>query len=210
MKYIQKKGEPPELTDWKQQANADWTPSYQELRGSLKQSVKKALMAEQGYLCCYCEQALDAVNSHIEHFRPQSDPTVDSLDFSNLLCSCQNQMCKGEPRHCGNLKGDWFDEVLLLSPLDKNSEARFKFTADGHIQPQDNQDTAARVTIEKSGINIPKLRAARKLVIEIFLDGELSIGELSLFIENYLKEREDSHLNPFWTTINSLFGDFSD
>lgn len=207
MKYIEKKGEPLELTDWKQRESADWTPSYQELRGSLKNTVKKALMAEQGYLCCYCEQALDDINSHIEHFRPQSDPTVDPLDFSNLLCSCQNQIRKGEPRHCGNLKGDWFDEVLLLSPLEKSSEARFKFTADGHIQPQDNQDMAARVTIDKLGLNIPKIRAARKLVIELFLDENLSINELILFIESYLKEREDGRLNPFWTTINSLFED---
>lgn len=93
-----------------------------------------ALMAEQGYICCYCERRLTNDDSHIEHFRPQSDPTVDPLDFGNLLCSCQNQLKKGEPRHCGNLKGEWFDRDLLVSPLIPGCEDRFAFTGDGEIK----------------------------------------------------------------------------
>ncbi|MEB3174076.1 MAG: retron system putative HNH endonuclease, partial [Cyanobacteriota bacterium] len=98
MKYIQKQAEPLELIQFKNQINDNWKPNYADL---YKPPIKQALMQEQGFICCYCEQRLDPEDCHIEHFQPQSDPSVDPLDFSNMLCSCQNQMQKGEPRHCG-------------------------------------------------------------------------------------------------------------
>lgn len=104
MKHIIKHQEPSEFLQWKANATEDWQPSYAQLSGSIKNSVKQALITEQGYLCCYCECRLRDEDSHIEHFRPQHNSSIDSLDYSNLLCSCQNNLKKGEPRHCGNLR----------------------------------------------------------------------------------------------------------
>ncbi|MGD9659786.1 MAG: retron system putative HNH endonuclease [Porticoccaceae bacterium] len=204
MKYIVKGTEPPELTAWKRPAIEDWQPTYADLRGAEKQAVKKALMQEQGYLCCYCERQLIDGDSHIEHFKPQSDPTVDPLDYANLLCSCQNKLDKGEPRHCGNLKGDWFDDLLLVSPMAPDCESRFTYTADGRIYPA-NQDPAAKETIEHLGLDLPKLVSLRAAAIAHFLDDELTGEELSLFIEGYLQRDTEGHFNQFWTTIHSLF-----
>jgi hypothetical protein len=65
MKYIKKGPEPKELIEWKGLANENWQPSYNDLRNPEKSLVKTALMVEQGYICCYCEQALTAtVPSH--------------------------------------------------------------------------------------------------------------------------------------------------
>lgn len=105
MKHIMKQPEPELFTDWKNLAGEDWQPSYQLLSGDVKQAVKVALMLEQGFLCCYCERRLTDDDSHIEHFQPQSNPLVDPLDYENMLCSCQNQLERGEPRHCGIRKG---------------------------------------------------------------------------------------------------------
>jgi len=58
MKYMKKQIEPQSLTNWKQQSNDNWQPSYSGLGSSLKDDIKKALIKEQGYLCCYCEQRL--------------------------------------------------------------------------------------------------------------------------------------------------------
>lgn len=206
MKYIQKQAEPPEFTRWKQQANEDWQPTYKDLRGDEKTAVHEALIREQGSLCCYCEQTLDPDDSHIEHFQPQSDPKVDPLDFENMLCSCQNQIKKGVPRHCGNLKENWFDSNLLISPLDPNCETAFKFTADGHIQPRKEQDQAAVTTISKLGLNIPKLREARKKAIEPFLEPSLSEEELKEFITGYLLPSPSGEFSEFWSSIQYLFG----
>ena len=208
MKHIIKKEEPQALTDWKALANEDWQPTYGDLSGYTKKAVKDALMAEQGAICCYCEQRLTDDNSHIEHFMPQSDQAVDPLDFGNLLCSCQNQLKKGEPRHCGNLKDDWFDPDLLVSPFDPGCEDRFAFTGDGLIKPAAGHDQAASETITRLGLSIPKLNDMRAKVIEPFLDESLSTDEMQVFVSGYLKRDVSGQFGEFWTTIRYLFGGF--
>lgn len=204
MKYIQKRTEPQDFTHWKAQASPDWTPTYGALRGKEKATVKTALMVEQGYLCCYCERQIDDQDSHIEHFRPQHLNAVDPLDFGNMLCSCQKERTAGEPLHCGALKGRWFDPALLISPLDPNCETRFRFTADGRIEPHAIPDLAAETTIAKLGLALPKLRALRASAIAPFIDPDLSDQELEQFVQGYLDPSESGKLSPFWTTIKQL------
>lgn len=205
MKHIVKKSEPKAFTDWKAIANEDWQPSYNELSGNTKQAVKEALMREQGWLCCYCERRVSDEDSHIEHFRPQADPNVDSLDFSNLLCSCHNQQETREPRHCGHLKGSWFDSKLLISPLDTSCESRFRYLHDGTIEPSTQNDTAARTTIEKLGLNTQKLRASRADTITPFSIENLSNDELSVLVSDYLAMDSSGRHGEFYTTIKYLF-----
>ena len=209
MKWIRKQEEPEAFTDWKALANEDWQPSYDTLSGDPKEAVKTALMKEQGYICCYCERRLVDADSHIEHFRPQSDPDVDPLDFSNMLCSCQDQLKKGEPRHCGVLKDDWFDSQLLISPLDPDCETRFAFSGRGRIKPAQKTDEAAIETIARLGLDIPKLNDLRASAIEPFIDEALSTEELAQFVSGYLKMDNGNQFNQFWTTIRYLFGDYA-
>ncbi len=205
MKYIEKEDEPSAFTDWKSLANEDWQPTYTDLPGDIKAPVKRALANEQGSICCYCERRLTDVDSHIEHFRPQSDPAVDPLDFNNMLCSCQNRLKKGEPRHCGNLKEDWFDKDLLISPLNPGCETFFAYSADGEIRPANQIDEAAKTTIMKLGLNIDKLIDLRKNAIAPFLDDSLSDADCISFIEGYLKRNSDGLFPEFFTTFRHLF-----
>jgi uncharacterized protein (TIGR02646 family) len=163
-------------------------------------------MEEQGYICCYCEQRLEIGDSHIEHFQPQHNPAVDALDYSNILCSCQDRLKKGDPRHCGNLKGEWFDRTLLISPLEPGCEARFHFNGDGTIRPTNAEDPAAATTIEKLGLDLPILNDLRNQAIEPFLDQELTASEFTKFVYGYLQKNNKGILSEFWTTIHQLFG----
>lgn len=206
MKFIVKQSEPDEFSAWKLLANDNWQPCYAGLSGDIKHAVKAALIAEQGAICCYCERRLIDNDSHIEHFEPQSNPAVDALDFSNLLCSCQNKTKRGEPLHCGNLKGGWFDESLLISPLDSHCDNRFSYKGNGTIMATDKDDDAAKETISHLGLGIPKLNALRNNAIEPFLDDSLSEDDLKRFISGYLKKDQQNKLGEFWTTINHLFG----
>jgi uncharacterized protein (TIGR02646 family) len=205
MKYISKGTQPQAFTDWKALANDDWQPSYDILGGEVKIAVKSSLIREQGYLCCYCEGRLTDEDSHIEHFRPQTDPATDPLDFSNMLCSCQNRLKKGEPRHCGNLKGDWFEENLLVSPLRPECETAFAYTGDGNIRPANPEDDAPKTTIQKLGLNISKLRALRSQAIDPFLDPGLSNEEFHVFVSGYLQTDGDGKSPSFYTMIEYLF-----
>ncbi len=205
MKYILKQSEPQELIDFKAASNPpDWIPSYDNLTKIAKDATKLALMKEQGYICCYCERRLEANDSHIEHFKPQSDASVDDIDFSNMLCSCQKNINKGDPRHCGNLKGDWFDEALLVSPLSNSCSDNFGYKGDGTIFAIDD-DMAAKTTIKKLGLDIGKLNALRESVIEPFLDGALTDEEFKLFVDGYLKIDSHGRYSEFQTTIKHLF-----
>ncbi len=161
-------------------------------------------MKEQGYICCYCERTLTENDLHIEHFKPQNDPSVDPLDFTNMLCSCQVNLEKGADRHCGNLKGGWFDERLLVSPMISSCESKFGFKGDGTIYPIGN-DLAAKTSIEKLGLDINKLNNLRKLAIDPFLDTVLSDEEFNLFVDGYLRLDSNGKYNPFPTTIEYLF-----
>ena len=200
MKHIVKGQEPREFTDWKNCANGDWQPTYGDLCGDEKKAVKTALMLEQGYICCYCERELEGHDSHIEHFNPQSTHVSDSLNFSNMLCSCQGQQ-KCEPRHCGNLKGN---EVLPISPLESDCESKFTYTADGYIGHVSN-DRDAEDTIRILGLGIDKLNALRKGAIEGVFDDINDINEesLAIFVNEYLT-KIDGKYKPFHTTIGYL------
>ncbi len=205
MKHIIKQSEPIEFSEWKQQANENWQPTYDILGGDVKKSVKASLMEEHGYICCYCERRLEINDSHIEHFQPQHDPAVDALDYSNILCSCQDRLKKGDPRHCGNLKGDWFDRTLLISPLEPGCEERFHFNGDGTIRPTDVEDQAATTTIKKLGLNLSILNDLRNQAIEPFLDPDLTAEQFTKFVHGYLQKSNKGMLGEFWTTINQLF-----
>ncbi|MBE9064137.1 retron system putative HNH endonuclease [cf. Phormidesmis sp. LEGE 11477] len=204
MKHIQKQNEPQEFIDWKKKKK---NPTYERFKKTKKVRipVKEALIKEQGGLCCYCERQITLDNSHIEHFKPKSDKTVDPLDFQNLLCSCQRELAEKEPRHCGNAKGD-YDPTLLISPLESTCATHFIFDGDGNIGPKENTDRRAVNTIKQLQLNIPKLIALRQGAIGLFLDSRLSDDELKTFIEGYLSRSQSGYYSEFWTTIDFLFG----
>ena len=205
MKHIVKQPEPGDFVDWKAQANEDWQPTYAELSGDTKKSVKDSLMSEQGYICCYCEQVLVDRDSHIEHLVPQSRAGAGPLDYSNLLCSCQRSPAAGEPRHCGNLKGSWYSPDLMVSPLDSGCESRFSYLYDGHIKPRMLEDEGAAETIARLGLDIPKLVAMRSAAIAPFMEKDLSYEDVKEFAAKYLHRDSDGRFKEFWTTIDYLF-----
>lgn len=162
MKHIKKGSEPQSFTDWKNSANDDWKPRFDQLSGEVKKDVKNALIVEQGGICCYCERKLDYDDTHIEHLNPQCMNEEERLEFNNFLCSCQKNLQQGEPLHCGNSKGS---KVLPITPLESNCE-KFKYTVDGQISTTcDDSDR----TIEILQLDIEKLRDLRKNAIEPFL-----------------------------------------
>ncbi len=123
---------------------------------------------EQGGICCYFERRLDMNDSHIEHFRPQSEYPAYSLAYSNMLCSCLDKCRKSEPRHCGALKGNWFDDQLLVSPFDPTCQKRFAFLARGEIRPNNDNDQAVVETIKRLGLGFKNLNTSEQKLLNHF------------------------------------------
>ena len=215
MRYIKKQETPPVFTDWKAQANEDWQPYWNSkttnFRNPQKEIVHQSLLKEQGYICCYCQRQINLNNSHIEHFKPKDENCYPelSLEYSNFLASCQKekddkaQNYQENPVHCGHLKGNWYDENLTISPLQEDCNEYFTYTAFGDILPSedDEKKESAKITIEKLGLNIPKLKSERRAVIEGLQELLQQVGNsketLEILIKNYDQVNEEGYFNEF-------------
>lgn len=200
MKRIMKSAEPQAFVEWKENDKMAHRPKWDRVPGEVKRTVHASLINEQGFICCYCEGSISEDDSHTEHFRPTSKREFLDLrlNYSNLHCSCQRELEKGEPRHCGNLKGSWFDEDLLISPLAPNCEGRFRFTANGEIFPHNNTDTAACTTIQKLGLGLDKICALRAAAVDAMYD--LPKAQ----VRRLLASRRDGRFVEFHTTIEQV------
>ena len=204
MRFIQKGQEPDTLRQFKAMANPpNWEPTYDSLPKMRKDAIKQALIEEQKGLCCYCECILSEPDSHIEHFMPQHPFQDRALDYNNMHCSCMADQVKGTPLHCGMAKGNWYDDKLLISPLDPNCESHFKYLGDGSICPTDDTDAAAIETVKHLRLDDKGLTAARKAVIDTFLDETLSDVEREKFLADYIAEC-DSRPSEFISAVKSV------
>lgn len=203
MKHIVKSPPPVEFEDWKKLTNDDWQPAWDYLRGTLKENLHKHLLAEQGHICCYCEVRISEGSSHIEHLKPRSSFPEDALNYQNFLASCQRDLKPGEPRHCGNLKGNWYDSNLMVSPLSSVCEDRFRYTGDGGICPQSDDNLAAKETISHLGLGIDKLRALRSKAIEPIINAldSLKNDEIDNLATGFQARNGDGEYAEFCTAI---------
>lgn len=198
MKYIKKHREPRRFAAWKADQRRSRRLSWNRFRPPLKAEVHRSLLREQGYICCYCESRVQVNDSHIEHFRPRSGYPDRALDYENLHCSCLQELKPGQPKHCGHGKGSWFDERLLISPLQPDCERRFAFTPHGEIYARLSSDLAAQITIRKLSLDSPNLNRYRRAAVNALL--EVPRWE----IERLLVRQSDGTFSEYFTTIKDM------
>lgn len=210
MKWIRKGQAPESFSTWKEQANEDWQPSWGGLSTPEKPQLHTALLMDQGYICCYCNRRIGPgqERSHIEHIKPQSYYPLNALDYDNLVVSCQGENEKRKPVHCGNAKADWpspSSEMLLVSPLDRDCESAFQFTAIGEINPstRSRRQEAAAGTIKRLGLGVSKLVAARNSALEGIIEGlaDYTEDDIQTLIGYYNGRDENGHYTPYCSAI---------
>ncbi|MEH2027890.1 retron system putative HNH endonuclease [Nostoc sp.] len=215
MKYIEKGEEPENFTKWKALENDDWKPNWDDnFQTPEKPVVHDSLLNEQGYICCYCGMRISRETSHIEHLKPRSSYPNLSLDYTNLITSCQGESEEPPPIpvHCGHKKKYWYDEHLMVSPLEITCTDFFKYLPSGEIQSIDEpaKKAAAETTIEKLALNISKLQNMRRLAIDAALiatDG-LSEAEIQLLAQSYGKLDANGQHIPFCAAISYFFKNY--
>jgi len=132
MRRINKGNEPPSLLVHRKQKNSN----YDNIPKQAKKDLRKSLLKEQGYICCYCMQRIDEKNSKIEHYKPQKYEHLQ-LDYHNLLASCKGNEGKNEnEQHCDTHKGK---REINISPVDKNNNCEnfIKYRNNGTIYSDD-------------------------------------------------------------------------
>lgn len=164
MRFIKKTSEPQFLIEFKSEFKKinRSDAAYDNINSDLKDNLKDILSYEQSFICCYCMKRIKIDNSHIEHLKPQSGYSQDSLDYFNLLVSCNG--INNSNNNCGHKKGSWYDEKVFISPLDKDCEKYFSYSLSGKI---DSSSDNGNKTIEKLNLNSYHLVRARKAMIDI-------------------------------------------
>lgn len=135
MRIISKGSEPHCLTAWKQ---ANPHKRYCDLNDEkIRRAIRQQALEEQFYLCAYCcQQIKDIDDCHNEHIEPQKLNPKRTLDFSNIIASCNTQ------RQCGDAHQSHF---LPLTPLMMQCETELRFKINGRVEGLSDQ---ARTTIQ--------------------------------------------------------------
>jgi len=202
MKFIIKQEEPVELSEWKTKKPKHQRKPWKKVPIEIKVAVREALKREQGFICCYCGCRISSDNDcHVEHLRPQSEFPALALAYDNMLASCQQDLEPEEPARCGVKKADWFNEAMIISPLDESCERRFKFNDGGAIAPADSGDEAARETICRLGLDINWLQARRKEAIREVLNDESTPDRMRRLIDGFQQRDHNGHFVPFCFAI---------
>jgi uncharacterized protein (TIGR02646 family) len=204
MKYIEKQSEPSAFTAWKN-LEYDTLQRYYERGASgseiwdffpsscppnfqicySKAQLRKELLAEQGSICCYCNQKIENdCNTIMEHFQEKSNFPLETLKYNNLLASCNgnqrnnktdvNEDLLGSDNnssqrnfrkqrrelHCDAKRGN---KSLQIGPLDKLCESKLYFLPDGRVS---SDCIEGKEAIEILNLNHSKLIRFRKSAIE--------------------------------------------
>ncbi|MDR2704201.1 MAG: TIGR02646 family protein [Planctomycetaceae bacterium] len=197
MKQITKKTEPNEFIQWKK-SFPDIVPGWDEFDTKpIKQVVKKSLLEEQGYICCFCETEVDGDHGHIAHLKDQQSHPCDVLNYNNMLYSCPENE-RGIPQTCGHRQKNF---NVPISPLDVDCEERFIYIANGKMFPKNDNDNDANETIRILNLNTKHLSDARaKVIQEIFKQRNCqSANEFQKEFAPKL-ELQNGRFESFWTT----------
>lgn len=175
MKYIQKRESPQSLEEYKLTEGASFD-DLSDNHSKVKRELKSSLMAEQGYICCYCGRRIERLSSTIEHFKPKAKGLFPELqlEYSNLLASCRggNREREKKERYQGkkfplscDAKKD--NRVIEVCPTDPNCESYFEYDEDGEIY---GVNAKAKWAIEILGLDNEFLNNQRKAAIEPYRD----------------------------------------
>lgn len=205
MKYIQKQAEPLLFTRWKAahpdaKYSVDLSNVSDAAARAAKTALKNSLLAEQKYICCYCECRISDANSHIEHFKPK-DPTQFphlQLEYSNLFASCTKQPTGSPDEHCGHKKDNFYSSDLI-SPLEPDCSNHFAYKMDGTIE---GTDVRGRLTVEKLHLDSALLDRQRKRLIDDFINID-DEAELQSEITEHL-DTSKVVLGEFFTMVEYL------
>ena len=208
MKHVKKAAAAPVLDAWKASANLEWQPTYSDLQNPEKHDLHTALLAEQGWVCCYCGRSVAQQDSHIEHFRPQSQRPDLALSYENLHASCIRETDPGTPLHCGHAKGSEFNETRHISPLDPACEARFIYSFDGQIIATGVADTEATYMVHLLKLDIAFLRDRRQQAIRLVFDpiflATVTDDELRVLRDSFRRYDENGRASSFGHVLSRV------
>jgi len=182
------KTEPSFFTDAKARVRTPRTSdawSYDEIASIRVRLREHILLQEQNLLCAYCEKEIDneKENSNIDHFKLRDKYPEKTLEYENLLVSCNS---KGR---CSSYKDSHIsskdDYEKIVNPVIEDPDDFFEYMLTGSIVAKDDSEKA-RFTIDIFQLNQAGL-------IEQRLNLTRSLKELNLSLEEILEIFNEFH-----------------
>ena len=142
MKQIKKGKEPKSLTEYRSSithSELEKDNIYEDFKEKTKEgcnknenyNLRKQLLEEQGYICCYCMSRIDCNNSKIEHFKSQTKYRKFQIDYQNLFIACLGGEGKSKrEQYCDSFKGE--KELIDINLL-SNIENFIQYSKQGEI-----------------------------------------------------------------------------
>lgn len=141
-------------------------PYYGGQPSAVTRDLKRSLLVEQGYLCCYCMRRVDNNDKlKVEHWRSQSGYPQLQLEYGNLLAACDGNTGKRRSEQtCDTRKGN---EELSYNPADSTHdvESKVAYRSNGEIFVPIDQLFDAQLN-SVLNLNHPTLVNNRKAAIE--------------------------------------------
>lgn len=191
MRRIDKSEEPQSLLSFNKAKHKKWEEIHNDANRHVYNDCLQQCFEDQARLCGYTEVPLPKdedeakVKRHIDHYIKK--------DFAPDLTFCWNNMIAAvKVPHFG---ADYKDKHVkrtdynkskccytdILNPVRDEFTGRFRFSADGTIEPSDNKDIKAKKTIELFNLNEKSLKEHRKRQMEYvrkYINGGLAKEEI--------------------------------
>lgn len=193
MRRITKGDEPAALTRWKR---ANPQGRYSDLSAEQSRSIRHSCVEEQYGLCAYCCHEITVDNAHNEHVHSQRQAPNRTLDFSNIVASC-NRL-----KQCGKAHAH---HPLPLTSLMDECETELKFYISGRVEGMTPRATATIQVLNLGDCleNNRALVSARKTLLDALLyeggvEPEIENIELLNILMDELKQPDaNNRLKPF-------------
>lgn len=177
MRKIHKGQEPFTLEKWKR---GNPGKRYKDLPHEHRRAIRESCLEEQYGLCAYCCHGITIDCAHNEHVDAQNSAPNRTLDFSNIVASCNH------PKQCGSAHDS---QPLPLSALMSECETELKFYVSGVVEGLTER---ARTTISILNLgdtrqkNLALFNARRTLIESLLFTHGIGTSELRLESEEVL------------------------
>lgn len=203
MRTISKGAEPSSLAAWKQEKPHG---RYNQLTEDIRRIIRQHALEEQFYLCAYCCQRIQDIDAcHNEHVEAQNLNPGRTLDFSNIVASCNTF------NQCGDAHQS---KPLTLTPLMTECETEFRFKISGRVEGLSNRaiDTIRVLNLGEHEKNNRALIEKRKQLSDVLLwkcYGDPSQGleedkEVLALLIDELTQPQQGQLEPFAPVVVNI------
>jgi len=175
VRKIVKGNEPKKLSQWKRRHP---NGCYQNLSRVERQAIRQACLEEQYYVCAYCCYRIDEENSHNEHIQPQHVAPNQTLDFHNIVASCNKSKQCGEAHEA---------KVIPLTPLMDECETELKFYLSGKVKGITKRATDTINLLNLGDGNKALINKRKQLVDALIFGCGASPDDLQLLDDEPLK-----------------------